>query len=203
MQQVSGERGSDPLEAVGTVPATPRSSGLTEREAEACRKRGAGNDTGGAPGRSYWDIARANLFTLFNNILFGIGVALIVLGRYNDAVTSVGIGLVNALISTVQEIRAKRQLDRIALVTAPRVTVVRDGRERAVDPAEVVLGDLVKGGAGDQVVVDGLLVGDGGLEMDESLLPGEPDLIRKQAGDRLYSGSVCVTGAAYIEADRV
>jgi cation-transporting ATPase E len=62
-------------------------AGLTEREAEARRKRGDGNDTGGVPGRSYWDIVRANLFNLFNNILFAIGVALIALSRYNDAGT--------------------------------------------------------------------------------------------------------------------
>ncbi len=64
--------------------------GLTEGEARARRQRGEGNDTGGASSRSYWDIARANLFTLFNNILFTIGVALIALGRVNDALTSVG-----------------------------------------------------------------------------------------------------------------
>ena len=101
------------------TPAPAGLGGLTEGEARARRQRGQGNDAAVAPSRSYWAIARANLFTLFNNVLFGIGVALIALGRYNDAVTSVGIGLVNALISTVQEIRAKRQLDRIALVTTP------------------------------------------------------------------------------------
>ncbi len=83
-----------------------------------------------------------------------------------------GIGLVNAMISTAQEVRAKRQLDRIALVSAPRVAVVREGRERSVDPAELVVGDVVKLGSGDQVVVDGTVVGDGSLEVDESLLTG-------------------------------
>src|SRR5262245_45754698 len=92
--------------------------GLTEGEVRLRRQRGEGNDAGIRPSRSYWDIARANLFTLFNNLLFAIGAALVALGRYNDALTSVGIGLVNALISTVQEIRAKRQLDQIALVAS-------------------------------------------------------------------------------------
>ena len=177
--------------------------GLTEQEARARRARGEGNDTGMRPSRSYWDIARANLFTFFNNILFTIGVALIALGRINDALTSVGLGLVNALISTVQEIRAKRQLDRIALVARPEITVVRDGRERTIDPAELVKGDVIRVSAGDQVVVDGVLLGDGPLEMDESLLTGEADLIRKQRGDRLFSGSFCVTGTGYMEADQV
>ncbi|WP_207956201.1 HAD-IC family P-type ATPase [Rubrobacter marinus] len=176
---------------------------MTEGEVRARRARGLGNDVEARTGRSYWDIARANLFTTYNNILFVIGVALVALGRYYDAATSVGIGLVNALIGTAQEVRAKRQLDRIALVSAPKVTVVREGRERDVDPAELVVGDVVRIGAGDQVVVDGAMVGIGVLEMDESLLTGEPDLIRKRAGDRLFSGSFCVTGTGYLEADGV
>ena len=177
--------------------------GLTEAEARARRQRGEGNDTGMQPSRSYWDIARANLFTLFNNLLFAIGIALVALGRYNDAITSVGIGLVNALISTVQEIRAKRQLDQIALIASPKVTVIREGQEQAVAPADLVRGDVVRIGAGDQVVVDGVMIGDGVLEMDESLLTGEADMIRKRAGDRLLSGSFCVTGSGYLEAEQV
>ena len=177
--------------------------GLTESEARTRRQRGEGNDTGLTPSRSYWDIARANLFTLFNNILFTIGVALIALGRTNDALTSVGLGLINALISTVQEIRAKRQLDQIALVNRPTVTVVRDGREQVIAPPDLVKGDVLHVMAGDQIVVDGVMLGDGPLEMDESLLTGEPDLIRKQAGDTLFSGSFCVTGSGYFQAEKV
>jgi cation-transporting ATPase E len=177
--------------------------GLTESEARTRRARGEGNTSGAPTGRSYWEIVRGNLFSLFNNILFVIGVALIALGRYNDALTSVGLGLINAMISTVQEIRAKRQLDRIALINSPKVTVVREGREHVVDPAELVKGDVVRVDAGDQVVVDGVMLGDGTLEMDESLLTGEPDLIRKQAGDQLFSGSFCVTGTGYFQAEQV
>lgn len=177
--------------------------GLTEREVSIRRQRGEGNDAGIRPSRSYWDIARANLFTLFNNILFTIGLALIALGRVSDALTSLGLGLVNALISTVQEIRAKRQLDRIALVANPKVTVVREGREKVIAPAEVVSGDVVQVSAGDQIVVDGVMLGEGLLEIDESLLTGESDLIRKQAGDWLFSGSVCLTGTGYFKAEKV
>jgi cation-transporting ATPase E len=177
--------------------------GLTESEVQARRKRGLGNDIASGPSRSYWDIARANLFILFNNILFSLGVALVALGRYTDALTSVGLGLVNAIISTFQEIRAKRQLDRITLVNSPRVTVVREGQEKVIAPEELVKGDLVRMSAGDQIVVDRMMVGEGTLEMDESLLTGEPDLIRKQAGDSLFSGSFCVTGSGYFEAQKV
>ena len=145
--------------------------GLTESEARERRKRGLGNDVEVRTGRTYRDIARANLFTMYNNILFVIGVALIVLGRYYDAATSVGIGLVNALIGTAQEVRAKRQLDRIALVSTPKVNVVREGRDRRIDPAELVVGDVVRIGAGDQVVVDGAVLGDGALGWTSRYLP--------------------------------
>lgn len=182
-----------------TVPLT----GLTTQEVQAKRTQGLGNNVEQKSGRSYWDIVRANLFTLFNNILFVIGAALIAMGRINDAFTSVGIGLVNAFISTLQEIRAKRQLDQISLLTRPRVTVVRDGKEQEIDPSEIVQEDLLRVRAGDQIVVDGAVVGDGVLEMDESLLTGEPNLIRKQAGDPLLSGSFCVTGEGYFVAEKV
>jgi cation-transporting ATPase E len=178
-------------------------SGLTEREVQARRRRGEGNTVGLGPSRSYFDIARANLFTFFNNILFTIGVGLVVLGRMNDALTSVGLGLVNAVISTVQELRAKRKLDRIALVTRPAVTVVRDGEEKPVDPADLVRGDILHVRGGDQIVADGPVIGEGRLEMDESLLTGESDTVSRQAGDTLFSGSFCVAGNAYYEIEKI
>lgn len=177
--------------------------GLTEQQAQAKRAQGLGNNVDQSSGRSYWDIARANLFTLFNNILFVIGVALIAMGRVNDAITSVGLGLVNACISTIQEIRAKRQLDQISLLTRPRILVVRDGQEKEIDASEIVQEDVLRVRAGDQIVVDGVMVGDGVVEMDEALLTGEPNLIRKAAGDKLLSGSFCVTGDGYYVAEKV
>jgi cation-transporting ATPase E len=173
--------------------------GLTEHEAQARRQRGAGHAVDLGTSRSSVEIVRANLFTFFNNILFTVGVVLIALGRVNDALTSVGLGLVNAVISTLQELYAKRQLDRIALVTRPTVTVIRDGHEQALDPADLVHGDLLRVRAGDHLVADGAVIGEDRLEMDESLLSGESDLISKRAGDTLFSGSFCVAGDAYYE----
>lgn len=177
--------------------------GLTEQEVTARRQAGEGNNVELGSSRTYWDIARTNLFNVFNNILFVIGAALIALGRVNDALTSVGLGLINAFISTIQEIRAKRQLEKIALLATPKVTVVREGREKTITPNELVKGDIIRVNAGDQIVVDGAVIGDGLLEVDESLLTGEPNLIRKQEGDTLLSGSFCVTGAGYFEAQKV
>jgi cation-transporting ATPase E len=177
--------------------------GLSQQEVHARQERGESNAASFRPSRTYWDIIRANLFNFFNNILFAIGIALIALGQYNDAFTSVGQGLVNALIGTVQEINAKRKLDKIALLARTKVRVLRAGQEQELDPAGLVKDDIIHVQAGDQVMVDGRVVGDGRLEMDESLLTGEPDLVPKVDGDTLLSGSFCVTGDAYYQAEKV
>ena len=126
-----------------------------------------------------------------------IGAALLALGRYNDAIVSVGLGLVNAGISAVQEIRAKRQLDRLQLLSRSVVHLVRDGREVAVAPEDVVRGDVGRVRAGDQIVVDGPVLDGGRLEVDESLLTGESDPLVKRPGEDLLSGSFCVGGGGY------
>jgi cation-transporting ATPase E len=177
--------------------------GLSDSEALRRRERGQGNDIRLATSRSYQDILRRNVFAFINIVLFAIGVTLMAIGRVNDAVVSVGIISMNILIGVFQEVRAKRQLDRIALLTRPKVTLLRDGRERAVDPAEIVLGDILRVQPGDQIVVDGVVIGEGVMEVDESLLTGESDLILKQEGDKLLSGSYSVSGSAYYEATKV
>ena len=172
--------------------ASPR--GLTEAEVAAARARGETNAQTAGESRSYGKILRANVFTLFNNLLFAIGVTLMVLGRTNDAVVSVGLGLVNSVISSLQEFRAKRTLDTLQLLHRNASRVIRDGVETEVIPDDLVRGDLVRLVAGDQIVVDGPLVSDGRLEVDESLLTGESDPIVKRQGDLLLSGSACLSG---------
>lgn len=171
--------------------------GLTQREAEARRRRGEGNVSVIKSSRSYTTILRTNVFSFFNVILFVIGAALLALGRYNDAVTSVGLGLVNAAISAVQEIRAKRKLDRLQLLGRSLVTVVRDGRDVEVTPEDVVRGDVVRVRPGTQVVVDGPVLDGGRVEVDESLLTGESEPLLKAPGDDLLSGSLCVGGGGH------
>lgn len=177
--------------------------GLTDEEVAARRAAGQGNTVSSGTSRTYWDIARGNLFSFFNNILFTVGTILAALGQYNDAFITVIVGIVNALISTAQEIRAKQQLDQIAVLARPTVAVVRNGNEQEVAATELVAGDVIRLQAGDQAVVDGRLLSDSPLEMDESLLTGESDLIRKAAGDEIFSGSFCVTGDGYFEAEKV
>jgi cation-transporting ATPase E len=177
--------------------------GLTEREALERRQRGQGNNVVIQTGRTYGDILRQNIFTFVNTVLFSIGIVLVLLGLYTDALLSVGIALMNVVVGVVQEMRAKRTLDKIALLTRPKASVIREGREQVIDPTEIVLGDILLVRPGDQIVVDGAVVGDSKMEVDESLLTGESDLIPKSSGDTVYSGSFCVTGSAYYEARQV
>ena len=109
----------------------------------------------------------------------------------------------NTVISLFQEIRAKRVMDKMAILLRPKADVLRDGEVLEIDPAQVVLGDVLRVQPGDQVVVDGPMVGEGRMEVDESLLTGESDLVTKHPGDELMSGSFCMTGGGYYEAAKV
>jgi cation-transporting ATPase E len=180
----------------------PTLQGLTEQEAAARRSQGQGNTAPPPTGRTYAQILRDNFLTFINIAIFSLGVALVLVGRPMDALLSVGIIVVNIMVSVVQEVRAKRILDRVALLTRPTARVIRDGQEKAVAPEELVLGDLLKVGPGDQILVDGRVV-EGQLSVDESQLTGESDLVRKQAGDELFSGSFCVSGSAAFVAEKV
>lgn len=187
-------------ETSSAIPTLP--SGLTEAEAADRRQRGLGNHVRLDTSRTYLQIVRANVLTFLNLVLFGIGIVLVLLGLYTDAFLSVGIALMNVIVGLSQELRAKRALDRIALLTRPKATLVREGRQQTVDPAAIVVGDILLAHSGDQIVVDGQVI-DGRMDVDESLLTGESDLIPKRPGDPVYSGSFCVTGSACYEAQKV
>ncbi|HEX3269963.1 MAG TPA: HAD-IC family P-type ATPase, partial [Ktedonobacterales bacterium] len=178
-------------------------AGLTDEEATARRARGEGNVAPPATGRSYWQILRENLFTFINITLFGLGFALALLGRWLDAIVSTCVILTNVVVSVVQEVRAKQTLDKIALLTRPQVTLIRSGQEREAPPDEIVIGDILKVEPGDQIVVDGKVVGAGRMSVDESQLTGESNLIEKKEGDPVYSGSFCVSGSAYYVTEKV
>jgi len=143
------------------------------------------------------------VFSFVNNVFYVLCLLLVLLGRPFDAILPMAVVLANVAVSVFQEIRAKRKLDEIALLTRPTAKVVRDGSEQDVDPGEIVRGDLLVLGPGDQIVVDGTVVGDGTMEVDESQLTGESDLVRKRAGDEVFSSSFCVTGSARYEAQRI
>ena len=177
--------------------------GLSQQEVTQRFGEGLDNKAGACGGRSYWDILKTNVFSSFNIILYVIGAALLAMGLTSDALSSVGIAIMNSLIGTIQEMGAKRKLEKISLLSRPQAVVRRDGRDQTIDPTQIVQGDLIKIISGDQVDVDGALVTSHTLEMDESLLTGESDLIRKNEGSELLSGSVCMTGEGYYRAEKV
>ncbi len=184
-------------------PETQTIRGLSQAEVTARRARGQGNNVKIATSRSYTDIFVSNVINPINVVLFIIGGVMVAIGRVGDAAAGVGLILFNLIIGVVQEARAKRQLDRIALLTRPKVTALREGIEVQLDPAELVLGDVLVVRPGDQLVVDGAVVGEGQMEVDESLLTGEADAIDKKLGDEVLSGSFCVSGTALVEANKV
>jgi len=177
--------------------------GLSEIEADVRRKNGLGNNTRLQTSRTYGQIIRENVFTFINNIIFIIGVLLLFVGFYTDAIVSVSVILINVLVNVVQEFNAKQKLDRISLLTSPKATVVREGQKRTIDPSEIVVGDVLELVPGDQIVLDGKLIGEGELEVDESQLTGESDMVKKKAGDKVFSGSFCVTGNSLFEVEKV
>lgn len=177
--------------------------GLTTAEVEQRRQQGEGNDASLPTSRSYGTIIRRNIFDPIYIVIYVIGVALTALGRGEDAIVVVGTIVFVAGVGAIQEIRAKRQLDAIALLARPTVQVIRDGTEERVGPEELVKDDLIVVKAGDQIVVDGELIGDGRLEVDESQLTGESDAIIKQSGNLIYSGSICLSGRGIYRATQV
>ena len=182
-------------------PPTPP-TGLTAAEVTERRAAGLGNSAPPATSRTYREIVTENVFTFVNNVLFVLGIALVIVGRPFDALVSLGVIGTNIVVGIVQEVRAKRTLDHIALLTRPRAHVVREGSVADVPPEELVVGDLLAIEAGDQVVVDGSVT-DGRFEVDESQLTGESDLVVKTPGAEVFSGSFATGGRGRYEARTV
>jgi cation-transporting ATPase E len=176
--------------------------GLTSAEVEARVARGDVNDVPSTPTRTVAGIVRANVFTRFNALLGAMLVIILIVGPFQDALF--GIVLVaNTAIGIVQELRAKRTLERLSVLTTPKVRVLRDGAVSEVDRQAVVLDDVIEASAGSQIVVDGDVVSADGLEVDESLVSGEADPVAKEPGDRVLSGSFVAAGIGRYRASRV
>jgi cation-transporting P-type ATPase E len=176
--------------------------GLSSAEVAERVARGQTNAVELTTTRSVAQIVRANVFTRFNALLGGMLAIIIVVGPVQDALFGFVL-IANALIGIVQELRAKRTLDRLTLLTAPRARVVRDGAATDLAVTDVVLDDLLVLQPGFQVVVDGEVVDGEGLEIDESLLTGEADPVEKDAGDEVRSGSFVAAGSGTYRATAV
>lgn len=180
----------------------PAVAGLTDAEVRERVAAGRTNAYRSDTSRTWWSIVRANVFTLFNAIVFACFAALLLLGRWQDALFGLA-AIFNALIGCYQEIRAKRALDRLALLNAPRARVRRGGEEQEIAPGEVVADDILVLRAGDQLPADGEVVDGRGLQVDESMLTGESEPVDKRPGDEVLSGSVVVAGQGDARATRV
>src|SRR6266702_6196592 len=196
-------------DAAAAATAAPHASvhptppaGLSSAEVAERRSRGLANTGTERTSRSLAEILRANILTRFNFILGALLAVILAIGEPQDALF--GLVLVaNALIGIGQELRAKRTLDRLAVLSAPRARVIRDGSRRDIPVGDLVADDLVDLRPGDQVVADGVVRASAGLEADESLLTGESEPVGKRPGDRLLSGSFVVAGAGGYQATEV
>ncbi|SES26721.1 HAD-IC family P-type ATPase [Streptomyces qinglanensis] len=182
--------------------AEARPQGLTGAEVAARIARGEVNAVPPRNSRSAADIVRANVFTRFNAIIGVLFLTILIVGPIQDSLFGFVI-IANTGIGIVQELRAKRTLESLAVLGETRPRVRRDGRSTEVPTERIVLGDLVELRPGDKCVVDGELAEADGLEVDESLLTGEADPVLKHPGDQVMSGSFVVAGSGAFTATEV
>jgi P-type E1-E2 ATPase len=152
--------------------------------------------------RSVSSIVAGNVFTLFNAIIGAFFVLDLGLGLYADSLFGL-IAVINSYIGIRQELKAKRTLDELAVLVAPRAKVVRDGATVELLAEEIVPGDVIGVEPGDQLVADGEVASTRGMTLDESMLTGEADGVRKGIGERALSGSFCISGSGYYKVDAV
>ncbi|MEU6610844.1 cation-translocating P-type ATPase [Streptomyces shenzhenensis] len=183
------------------VPSTP-ATGLTAADVAERVARGQVNDVPVRSSRSLAEIVRANVFTRFNAIIGVLWLVMLAVAPIQDSLFGFVI-LANTGIGIIQEWRAKKTLDSLAVIGEARPTVRRDGAAVEVSTSELVLDDLIETGPGDKIVVDGVCAESDGLEIDESLLTGEADPVVKYPGDRVMSGSFVVAGGGAFVATKV
>ncbi|WP_159063156.1 HAD-IC family P-type ATPase, partial [Streptomyces scabiei] len=194
----------DPVHPTAAPAATHtgRARGLTAAEVADRVARGEVNDVPVRSSRSMLEIVRANVFTRFNAIIGVLWLVMLFVAPFQDSLFGYVI-LANTGIGIIQEWRAKKTLDSLAVIGEAKPTVRRDGVTTPVGTSDVVLGDVIEIGPGDKIVVDGECVETDGLEIDESLLTGEADPVVKQPGDQVMSGSFVVAGGGAFTATKV
>lgn len=176
--------------------------GLSSEDVSERVRGGLTNLVSNTSSRSLWNIFRANVLTLFNAVVAGSFALLLFLGQWQDALfgfAAVG----NAVIGVAQEYRAKKSLDRLAVLNSPHARVLRDGVIKDIAVEEVVLDDVILLFAGDQIPADATVHDARGLEIDESLLTGESDPVDKESGAEVLAGSTVVSGQGRARVIRV
>lgn len=177
-----------PLERVEADPE----QGLTEEQAQERVDRGLNNEQPNIVTKSYLNIFRSNVITLFNGLNFLLAALILVYGSIKN-MTFIILVICNMVVGIVQEIRSKLVLEKMSLLNVPKVSVIRGGEKKQVDMADIVIDDIIEIHAGEQIASDSVVVS-GECEVNESMLTGEQDDIHKVAGAELLSGSVVQAG---------
>jgi cation-transporting ATPase E len=177
-------------------------TGLSSADVAQRVRDGKVNVVDDTSSRSLTDIVRSNVLTRFNLVIAILAGVVLALGEYRDALFSL-VMVFNAAIGVIQELRSKATLDRLSLVAAPQLSVIRDGQPTTLRADQVVLDDVIVVALGDQIVVDGDVLETDALSIDESLLTGEAVAVQKNAGDGLLSGSFVVAGRGLMRATAV
>ena len=177
-------------------------TGLSDAEVAQRVADGQTNDVPTRAARSVSEIVRANVFTRINAILGVLFAIVVATGSLINGLFGLLI-VANSAIGIIQELRAKQTLDKLAIVGQAKPMVRRQSGTRALAPSDVVLGDIIEVGPGDQITVDGEVLEENNLEVDESLLTGEADPMAKDPGDKVMSGSFVVAGSGAYRATKV
>lgn len=176
-------------------------TGLTQHQVEAYAQAGWTNEAVASPSKSVREIVKSNLFTYFNLVFAVLAVLVILSGSFRN-LTFLPVVVANLLIGIVQEIRAKKALDKLSMLNAPKAVVIRDGKRQEVLAENLVLDDVVLFQAGNQICADAVVL-QGEVSVNESLLTGEADEVSKGVGDVLMSGSFVTVGSCFARLEKV
>lgn len=177
------------------------SMGLNQKQVEQRVKEGFTNKTKSKYTKSYWEIFRDNVFTFFNILLLVLAICLAVVGEWTN-MTFLVIMIANITIGIVQEVRSKKTIEKLKLVTTPTATVIREGKELKIPTDEIVLDDIISLSIGNQISADSIVM-DGSLEVNESLLTGESLPVKKHIGDTVYAGSFVTSGSGLAKVNKI
>ena len=179
----------------------PAECGLTAEQAQKLLEAGWGNAPVDSPTKTDRQIIKENIFTYFNLIFLVLAVCLLLVGDWKD-MTFLLVVIANTGIGIVQQLRSKRTIEKLSLLSASHATVIRDGNASAVRVRDLVRGDIIELTAGSQIPADAAVVS-GQVQVNEGLITGEADAVGKGPGDRLLSGSFVISGKCRCRLERV
>lgn len=184
--------------------------GLSSAEVKERISKGFQNRSSKPKTKTTGEIFIENIFSVFNLVILSIILFLLYFYLTTkddrlllDSIGILTIALINTFLAVYQEIKAKRALDKVNLLLKKQITVIRDGKESLIEPYDIVTDDVIKIGRGDQVVVDGKVIYSNHLEIDESLLTGESNPIQKKINEEVLSGSFCLSGNGFYQAEKI